>query len=355
MLLFKIFKKSDHLFGFFRLLFIAFQLFGSTLLFANEARPSDRLIVAGNLILKSPTHSLGLPSALDEPKGKSSEAAQQPQSIGPLPPDEEDIRKLFLRQASVLLTGGQVEIEVGLNYLNNQLAANVYNAKFRQFQIPLAFRVGLFDRIEGSVSIPWLYSEQKISFAEDSLSKSATGLGDVSAGITIEIIREGVRIPNIVASVSVQAPTGSVPNEEGLSTGSGHWAGSLGLQFIKTSDPVVLFWGVRYTHEFEAEHFFNDGVYDVQPGETFDYNFGFGFAVNERVSLSAQVTGGYQWQTRADGREISGSDSEPVSLRGALTYRASRKAYVEPSLTIGLNDETADLVIGIAFARRFGK
>ena len=160
--------------------------------------------------------------------------------------------------------------------------------------------------------------------------------------------------PDLISAISIRAPTGGTPGEQGISTGSGHWAGTLGLHFIKTVDPIVLFWGIRYTHEFPAMHFLNDGVYNVQPGESMDYNFGFGFAVNDKVSLSTQVSGEYQWEIQADDREIPGSSSEPVSLRQALTFRASRKTFIEPSLNIGLNDNTPDFIIGISVTQHLG-
>ena len=105
--------------------------------------------------------------------------------------------------------------------------------------------------------------------------------------------------------------------------------------------------------QFAARHFYNDGSHNVQPGETIGYNFGFGFAVNENVSLSSQVSGSYQWETQSDGTTVSGSSSEPVSLRAALTYRISKKSYIEPSVTIGFNNDTPNFVIGLSATRRF--
>lgn len=283
------------------------------------------------------------------------EAAARPESIGQKPENEEDIRRIFLRQSSVLLNPGEKEVEAGFSYLSNQLSVAIYNARFRQFQVPISLRIGLWNRAEGFVTLPLTYAKQEFSFADDSTSQTTSGIGDATAGFNYELFRETAFWPDMVASLSVKAPTGDEPGEEGLSTGSGHWSGSLGMQFIKTSDPVVLFWGLRYTHAFSARHFLNDGVYDVQPGDIADYNFGFGFAVNDRISLGTQVSGSYQWKTKTDGRAFPGSSGETVSLRSALTYRVSKKTYIEPSLAIGLNDETADFVMGFAVTRRFGK
>ncbi len=292
--------------------------------------------------------------SLEDNVEKSAEFATKPKPIGPEPEDKDDIRKLFLRQSSVLLNAGEAEVEIRLDYLANRLAAAIYNARFRQFQLPIGFRIGIIERVEGSVSIPFTYAYQEISFAEDSVTEETYGIGDTLLGLNFEIFRETASCPDITTVLRIRAPTGEKPKKEELSTGSGHWAGSLGFQFTKTADPVVLFWGIRYTYEYPANHFLNDGFYEVQPGDTIDYNFGFGFAVNEKISLSAQVLGGYQWETKTDGNRRSGTSGEPVSLRSALTYRVSRKTYFEPSLTMGLNDESPDFVIGFAVTRRFG-
>jgi hypothetical protein len=280
---------------------------------------------------------------------------QKPKPIGQKPEDETDIRKIFLRQTSVLLRPGQIEIEAAPNYTRNQSVSPLLNAKLRQFRMPFAARIGLFNRAEMHVTVPAVYVYQEFAFADNAVSRREFGIGDVSAGLNYEIARETDRWPDIIAFVDVGAPTGSKPNEEGLSLGSGHWEASFGAQFIKTVDPVALFGGVYYAHQFESRYFVNDAVQAVNPGEIAGYNFGFGFAVNENVSLSAQILGSYQSNAKADRATVFGSSSEPVSLRSALTYRCSKGTYIEPSVVIGLDDETSDFILGISLTHRFGK
>ncbi len=289
----------------------------------------------------------------EKPAAKSSEEIGQTKTIGQKPEDEEDIRKIFLRQNSVLMRPRQAEFETGLIYLGNQSVSSVANFKLRQFQLPLTLRLGLLDRIEGFLAVPFSYAQQDLSFADGSTKKDKTGIGDAMTGLNFELYRESADWPEIITALRIKAPTGDPPKEEGLSLGSGHWAGTVGLQFIKTVDPVVLFWGIQYTHEFAARHFYLDGSHNVQPGETIGYNFGFGFAVNENVSLSSQVSGSYQWETHSDGTTVSGSSTEPVSLRAALTYRISKKSYIEPSVTFGFNNDTPNFIISLSGTRRF--
>jgi hypothetical protein len=278
---------------------------------------------------------------------------QEPKPIGQKPEDVGDIRKIFLRQSAVLLHPRQVEVEGAFTYQHTQASATILNAKFRQFQIPLNLRVGLFNRGEAFVTVPPAYAQRGLAFADSVISHEEFGIGDVTAGLNYELACETAARPDVIASVALGFPTGSKPNEQGLSLGTGHWMTTVGLQFIKISDPIALFGGISYAHQYQARYFLDDAVHNVDPGEIAGYNFGFGFAVNENISLSAQVTGSYQSDARADGKKILGSSREPGSLRSALTYRYSSGTYVEPSITIGLDQDTPDFAIGFSLTHRF--
>jgi Putative MetA-pathway of phenol degradation len=298
------------------------------------------------------------PQPLAQVQGRGAAAnpaqVQQP-AIGQRPEDVGDIRKIFLRQSTVLLRPGQLETEAAFSYQHTQVVSTLLNARFRQFEIPLAIRVGLFDRGEGFLTVPAAYLRRDLGFAGSGASNNEAGLGDVSAGLNYELARETARRPDIIASISAGEPTGSKPNEQGLSLGAGNWSASGGVQFIKTADPVALFWGVSYTHGFSARYFLGDAEHDVDPGETVAYNFGFGFAVNGDISLSTQVRANYQSDTKADGQKIFASSREPASFRSALTYRYSKAIYIEPSVTIGLDRDTPDFALGLSLTYRFGK
>jgi hypothetical protein len=266
-----------------------------------------------------------------------------------------DIRKIFLRQTTVLLRPGEVEAEAAFRYQHTQIVSSLLNARFRQFETPLAIRAGLFSRGEGFLTGSAAYLRRDLGFAGSGASDNEAGFGDVTAGVNYELAQETARRPDIIASISVGAPSGSKPNEQGLSLGAGNWSATAGVQFIKTADPVALFAGVSYTHGFRARYFLSDAVHDVDPGETIGYNFGFGFAVNGDISLSTQVSSSYQSDAKADGQRIFASSREPASFRSALTYRYSKGTYIEPSVIIGLDRDTPDFAVGLSLTYRFGE
>jgi len=273
--------------------------------------------------------------------------------IGQKPEDQEDVRKLFLRQSSVLLKPGEAEAEVDFTYkrkLDEVFGLMRYTV--REFLIPLSLRCGLFERAEAFVSVPLEYAQKEVNYLGEVDRRDHTGIGDTSAGLKYLLFRETNRRPDIIVSLGFIAPSGPGPYKDAndVPIGSGHWAITPGIQFVKTYDPVVLFGGIDYTHQF-ARHGFGQ---EVQPGETISYNFGMGFAINQDVSVSTQLLGSFQSETRLHGKNVPGSSREPVAVRLALTNRWNKDLYVEPSVTFGIDTDHPDFALGIGLVYRFG-
>jgi hypothetical protein len=275
--------------------------------------------------------------------------------IGQKPEDEEDIRKIFLRQSSVLLRRGEVEVEADFDYQRTQFNSTIANSQRRMLSLIPSLRVGLSDRAEAFIVAPVSYSQLELAFGGSTNSNDTFGFGDVSAGIKYVLVDETNHRPSVIFSTNLSAPTGGAPNETGVFTGSGHWTLKNGLVFIKTYDPISLFCVIDYTHSFKSRHFYNDDIHDVQPGEAVGYNFGFGFAINGNIAISSQLTGIYATNDQIDGNAIGGSSREPISLRLALTDRWSKNTYIEPSVTFGLNRDASDVRLMLALVHRFGK
>ena len=108
----------------------------------------------------------------------------------------------------------QLEAEAAFSYQHTQVVSTLVNARFRQFEIPLAIRVGLFDRGEGFLTVPAAYLRRDLGFAGSGDSNSEAGFGDVAVGLNYELAQETARGPDIIASISVGEPTGSKPNEQ---------------------------------------------------------------------------------------------------------------------------------------------
>jgi hypothetical protein len=224
--------------------------------------------------------------------GDASEPNTPLASLGPKPEEEEDLRTVFLRNASVILSPGTWDLEVGLDYRRGKTEAVGDTELTRQLRMPMTARFGIVEGWEGAISVPLIYSyrESYDVMTFDADSDDEMGLGDLTGGVSFQLMEEQPSWPEMIGTVQVRAPTGEDPyrgrgNEPPL--GSGHWAVGTSLQFVRTADPLILFWGIGYFHRFSER---SAGL-KYEPGEGVEYNMGLGFSVNDDVSLSGRFAG----------------------------------------------------------------
>ena len=285
-------------------------------------------------------------------KGAEDSVSKDVKPIGQRPEDEDDIRKLFLRQSSVVLVPGQYEVEVGLQYHRTRVNSAVLNSLSRGLSIPLGARIGLAEHWQGFINVPLTYGNQQFSFGADESSFNHTGVGDVAAGVNYQLVKEGGGWPDIVASAGFSAPTGRSPYADegvGVALGSGHWSANMGMQFVKTEDPVAIFGGINYTYQIARDNLGKR----IKPGNAMGYNLGLSFAINDRVSVSGEFIGSVQAETREDGTRLVGTTREPMQFRTGLIYRVSKNWYLAPTVTYSLNTDAPDVVLGVSTSHRF--
>jgi hypothetical protein len=299
----------------------------------------------------SSTESVPAPGGA--PSGGQAKRLSEAESLGEEPPEQ---RLQFLRAQSVLLKPGELQIDVGLAY---SLAENdfpvvqstgsgnqILEATFKQRQliVPLEFRLGITRRMQAFLSIPVGAAQTEFSvpnaFEQDDASG---GLGDISFGSSFLLVDGNGSGTDVVFSLSATVPSGDSPfvgNVSALSgptLGNNTWATAGDLLFIDNYDPIVIFYGIGYRHQFEREFL---GV-DVDPGEEFRAQLGVGFAVNSQVTLSTRFATAFITRTQYDGQSVDGSFSEPMSIRFAATVLRCQK-LIEPFAEIGAtNDATA--------------
>lgn len=265
---------------------------------------------------------------------------------------------------------------------------DVQQTKSDLFTLDLTGRWGVTDRLQLDLNIPFLYRSSDFfsggaGGAAGVTSKADVSngdLGDMSVGMFYQLWRETVNRPDLILSARLKAPTGKKPYgmkvvqpdptntnlnvPEDLPTGSGVWAASLGLSFLKTSDPAILFGNVGIIHNFKRS--FDDistqtGI--VQPGEVdlrraFLWGAGIGFAINERMSMSfafnqllqqsaRQKPAGQPWQS------IVGSDANAASFNVGVTYGLGEQTTLIANLGIGLTPDAPDFSLNLRLPYSF--
>lgn len=172
------------------------------------------------------------------------------------------------------------------------------------------FRVGVFDRFELEVRVPYYYRHNALTTVSQQVvaqqppvtqtsNLTGSGLGDVEFFGRYQInAPTSADQPIFIGGVRFKAATGTGPFDvpfdgsgiaTALPTGTGFWAVGPTATVILPSDPAVLFATAGYLHSFGENINRTIGttqVGEVQPGDTLDLALGFGLALNNRFSVS---------------------------------------------------------------------
>jgi hypothetical protein len=309
------------------------------------------------------------------------------------------------QEASGFFGGGTFSLEPGITYshydtrqlfLNGFLALDaiflgnlgIDEINADTFTFDLTGRYNWRQRWQFDANVPLVYRQttyqsagaggSSAQFSEEKVTGDPRR-GDIRAGISYKFLDESPCRPDAVASLRIKMPTGddpygiklnSVPGNDNLSvpddlpTGNGVWSVTPGISLVKTIDPAVLFGNLSYTYHLEGD--FSDispqiGVKvpgKVQLGNYFQFGLGMAFALNERMSMSMSFSelisrssrikpDGSPWQT------VNGSDTNAAYFNLGMTFAATDRLTVVPSLSIGLTPDAPDFTFSLKFPYYF--
>jgi len=252
--------------------------------------------------------------------------------------------ELFLREQRVLFRRGELSLELGLFYSLDtketflRSGADTAVAKLtKRTGLPsLTMRYGLVNDLELDMVLPFYgFSEQEIDVetARRRIRVRDHGLGDITGLVRYQVWHERGSSPDVIFDVRGKSRTGG----DSL-LGTGHWNIGGGITLVKTLDPVVFFGRLGYTYTLERA--------GIDPGNEIAFLSGMGFSLNDRVSFSMQVNGTFRENTKLNGRTITGSSLESISLQLGTTVQVAKHLFVEPIVNFGLTDDAADVVFG---------
>ncbi len=325
--------------------------------FSGLAREPDEMLVAP---AENPVHLASFSRNLN-----SYQPGQEDQPPGePIGQAPADTSRVFLRSVTVLLQPGQIQFDWGAEYVlqkmtapglalvNQEVVVFEQELRDRRLLIPFAARLGIAPRVQAFVRAPigWTQAEYASPFGE--ATDETFNIADVNAGVNL-LLRDGQgQRADLIGTIGITAPTGKHPFEDQVATaamGDGFWSIDASLLWIRSYDPVVVFWGVGYRHLFERDYL----GFEIAPGEQITYNLGVGFAINDRITVSTAFIGQYVTETKYNQTYLPGSDQEPMSIRMALTTITSQNRVVEPFVRFGLTDDATDADFGVILTQSF--
>lgn len=229
-----------------------------------------------------------------------------------------------------------------------------------------SLRYGLTSRLELDARLPYLYRNDNISVLEQRDQQIVrdvhlvdNGIGDAEGTIRYELNPPRPLKPIWIASLRVKSRTGTGPFEvpydefgvaQGLATGSGFWGVEPGFSFLLPSDPIVLYGGASYFHQFARNIDRLVGgtpIGRVRPGGAIQANIGFGFALNPRFSYSMGVSDTFIAPTDSEiGDTIQRSARlQAGQLQFGMSYRFTERQSVNLSFDFGVTKDAPDLSV----------
>ncbi len=291
-------------------------------------------------------------------------------------PDQEvpDFTPGFLRAArAVLIRKGALEVDPSLRYQHN--STNVLNVegldviesifigrfeigkvKRDQLRPTLSFRYGATDRLQLNLEIPYVQTWTREFLppqiqrepARDGERKTANGgIGDVTFGFSYHLWQESETLPDIILSAGVKTDTGDGPFDVGVfeaSTGTGFWGGTVGLSFLKVSDPGALFGNIGYFYHLADKV----GRVKIDPADSVQWGIGYSLALNPYLSLTTSVNGRFTNKLRIAGDSVPGSEQTVANLSLGITYGYGINRAFDLAFGLGITDDSPDFSLALS-------
>lgn len=234
-------------------------------------------------------------------------------------------------------------------------------------------RYGLTGNLEIEARVPVLAridhftaTQQSRNITAQTSKLSRKGLGDIEVGLRYQLNHPLGEKPILIGTFRVKSDTGKSPFDvpfdsagvaQGLATGSGFWAIQPGLNVLLPSDPVVIFGGASYLHQFarNIDRVVGEATIGrVDPGDAINANAGFGFALNQRFSFSLGYQHNYifpmHWQINGAANTAEGLQVGSLAL--GMSYRVTEEQSVNFGVEIGATRDAPDvsLIVRLPFS-----
>jgi TolA-binding protein len=257
---------------------------------------------------------------------------------------------------------------------------NVRSLVDRQQTVTLGGRLGITDRLEVEVEVPYVYRDDDTTVQPLSASPNGTvagthasghDIGDVEFGAHYQINSGGDGWPYFVANILAKSDTGSSPFSEPvdfntgiptkLNTGTGFWAFQPSVTAILPSDPVVFFANARYIYNVAKDVTIQPTAItnpvatraNVQPGNGFGLSFGMGFGINDKSSFSLAYSQTYLDSTSQNGLTIQGSSVDIGSFNLGFAYQLTQRTSINLGIAIGTTKASPDAAITLKIPVKF--
>ena len=258
---------------------------------------------------------------------------------------------------------------------------NATTAKRQIVQDSHRFRLGITNRLEADIRIPYVYRTDTTSETNTTTNVTTRstleghGFGDIDAGLSYQIEHGQEDWPFLVSNLRYKMANADGPFDVNydssnvateLPTGTGYHSLSASMTAIKVSDPAVLFGNLGYVHNFDTtidKTFGDTKALELSPGDAINVSAGLGFSINPKTSFSLGYKHSYVFETTQFNQTVSTggyskSESDSASVGALLvgaSYRINDITSINFNAEIGATREAPDVRVGVRVPVRLGK
>jgi len=241
------------------------------------------------------------------------------------------------------------------------------------------FRLGITDRLEADVRVPYTYrNDAETRSGTGGTTRTAiegNGFGDVDFGLAYQFNRGAGGWPYFVGNLRYKSDTGEGPYDieydadniaKTLPTGSGFQSVEGSVTVIKVTDPAVLFGNLGYVHSFGEDidkEYNTTRILNVSPGDVINASGGLGFSINQETSFSLGYKHSYVFPTYQDAINTTNGDfiksrSDTLQVGSFMvgtSYRLSPVVSLNFTTEVGATRDAPDVHVGLRIPVRLGQ
>jgi hypothetical protein len=245
------------------------------------------------------------------------------------------------------LSAGTFEIEPNFQYSHQ--TNDVTGFRRDAFGPALAGRVGLPWRSQFEMQIPYVVEDRRAGGG----SSRSNGIGDLSFGLSHQLLSERGWVPDLIGSLSYTAATGANTLFSNFTSPVGHGAGfdtlAGDLTLVKRVDPLVFFGGYSFAHSFAGRQ----GANSVDLGNSNAVRLGSILATGPDTSLRAVFNLTFFERTVFNGIALSGSDEPSALMELGGSVVVSPSTLLDVGIGAGMTRSAPDFRLTVSLPVRF--
>lgn len=288
------------------------------------------------------------------------------------PPPQQTIEKAvessLVQRNAILLNPWTSEIEPEISYAHSSsdsvfingfsifpvlVVGSVTSEEIRRDTMvgTVSGRLGLPRGFQLDLRVPYQYIDQeRILASGDYFTDSKLGLGDISGGISKELLTQNETWPNLIGRVSWKTASGdSVYDGDALGIGSGFNSVRGEVTALKILDPAAVYATLGYVTNFEDSK--PAGKIDL--GDSFEAALGTTIALNRDLAFSLGVQNIWSFDSTLNGADVKGSGINAANFNFGLSYEIMKNRRLDFSASNGLTRDAPDYTFVVSMPFRF--